>query len=193
MQPMEIAAAAVGLGVDAFSVCLGIGTRWHGPRQKFRMSFHMGLFQFLMPVAGYYASHSVASLVESAAHWIAFALLSGIGGKMLYEAIRAHPGAVAEAEAHVRDRDPTRGWSMVALSLATSLDALAVGFAVGLAHKRIWAGAAVIGVVAGSMALAGIVIGRRAGQRLGRRAEVLGGAILIALGVWMLVRGLLGQ
>jgi putative Mn2+ efflux pump MntP len=188
MQTFEIAAAAVGLGVDAFSVCLGIGTRWHGPGQKFRLSWHMGLFQFLMPVIGYYASRSVAGVFEAASQWIAFAVLAGIGGKMLWEAVRSHPGAVAEAETHTRPKDPTRGWSLMALSIATSLDALAVGFAVGIEGKHIFPGSLYIGVVAAGMALAGVMLGKRASKTFGKRAEVFGALLLIALGVYFLVR-----
>ena len=186
MRPLEIAIASVGLGVDAFSVCLGLGTRWHGPRQMFRLSWHMGLFQFFMPMVGFYASRTVADVLSRVDHWITLGVLGLIGGKMVYEAVRSHPGAVAEAEVHAKD--PTRGWSLLALSVATSLDALAVGFAVGLAGKQVFPGNLFIGVVAGAMALAGVMIGKRVSQRFGKTAEIFGGVLLIGLGVYMAVR-----
>ena len=183
MQPPEILAASIGLGVDAFSVCLGVGTRWNEPRQTFRLSWHMGLFQFLMPTVGFYASQVVAQAVQHVGGWIAFALLTLIGGKMLYEALRAGPGVVAEREARVKD--PTRGWGLLALSVATSLDALAVGFAVGAAGKHVWPGSLFIGLVAALMALAGVALGKRVSLAFGRKAELFGACLLIALGAYM--------
>jgi putative Mn2+ efflux pump MntP len=182
---------AVGLGVDAMSVCTGIGVKWHGQRQKFRLAWHMGLFQFLMPLAGWLAGSRLAGVLKSVGTYLAAALVFAIGAKMLWEAVRNRPGAMVEKEEHAieaalhvrRTADPTRGWSLVALSVATSLDALVVGVSLGLRGAEIWLTSAVIGVTAGLMCLAGVEIGRRAGQRLGRWAEVAGAVLLMGLGV----------
>lgn len=191
MSVYHIIAIAVGLGLDAMSVCMALGVRWHGPRQKFRLAWHMGLFQFLMPVIGWAGGMQLASLLEAYGRFVAAALVFGVGAKMLYEAIKGHVGEVAEGVEHKmesaasarRDPDPTRGWSLIALSLATSMDALVVGFSLGLKGQVIWMPSVVIGLTAGAMALSGVVLGRRLGQALGRWAEIAGALVLIALAV----------
>ena len=191
MHPLNILAVAAGLGMDAMSVSAAVGVRWHGPRQKFRLAWHMGLFQFLMPILGYLAGKPLAGLLEAVGSYIAAALVFLVGAKMLYEALRMHPGAVAEQAGRAVEhdpprptRDPTRGWSLVVLSVATSLDALVVGFSLGLKGAAgIWWASAVIGVVAALMSLAGVAIGRRLGKRLGRSAEIAGAVVLMLLAV----------
>ena len=192
MDPLRILAVAVGLGTDAMSVCMGIGVRWHGRRQKFRLAWHMGLAQFAMPILGWLAGKQLAGLLSDVGRYVAAALVLGVGVKMLYEALRSRPGAVgeriehaAEHELHVVPRDPTRGWSLVALSVATSIDALVVGFSLGVkgTGEGILPVSIVIGVVAAMMALAGVTLGRRIGAALGRPAELIGAAVLIALAV----------
>jgi putative Mn2+ efflux pump MntP len=194
MHLHDVLAMAVGLGMDAMSVSAAIGVRWHGPRQKFRLAWHAGLFQFLMPVVGYLAGSELATLLKSVGTYLAAALVFLVGAKMLYEALKTHPGAAAEAVEHATEhgnkaqRDPTRGWSLIVLTVATSLDALVVGFSLGLkGQTNIWWPSAVIGVVAAAMSLAGVVIGQHLGKALGRWAEVVGAAVLMLLGVSFLV------
>ncbi len=192
---------ALGLGMDAMSVCMGVGVKWHGLRQMFRLSWHMGLFQFLMPVIGFFAGREMAGLLSTYGRPVAAALVFAVGAKMLYEALKAHPGAVAEkAEGAPRHaspgpgRDPTRGWSLVVLSVATSLDALVVGFSLGLEGEAgIWWPSLIIGLVAAAMSLAGVAAGRRFGKAFGRRAEIAGAVLLMALAVsfvWPMIVGL---
>ena len=190
MPLYQVLALAVGLGMDAMSVCMAIGVRWHGGRQKFRLAWHMGLFQFLMPLLGWLAGKPLAAVMKTVGTYAAAALVFAIGAKMLYEVIRAAPGAVAEGVEHaaqhglhVKPNDPTRGWSLVGLSVATSIDALVAGFSLGLRGENIWTASLVIGVVAGLMALAGVVAGKRIGKALGRPAEIAGAVILMALAV----------
>jgi len=190
----QVLALAVGLGMDAMSVCMAVGVRWHGPRQKFRLAWHMGLFQFLMPLLGWVAGRPLAGAISKVGTFVAAGLVFAIGAKMLYEVIRAAPGAVAEGVEHaaehglhVRPADPTRGWSLVGLSVATSIDALVAGFSLGLRGANVWVASLVIGVVAGLMALAGVVAGRRIGQTLGTAAEVAGAVILMGLAVVFLL------
>jgi putative Mn2+ efflux pump MntP len=189
----EILAVSAGLGVDAMSVCMGIGVRWHGRGQKFRLAWHMGLFQFLMPLAGWLIGSELAGALKSVGTYLAAALVFAIGAKMFVEALRGRTGRAVEREEHAIERalhlkqpaDPTRGWSLVALAVATSLDALVVGFSLGIKERgvQIWLTSAVIGVVAAAMSLAGVVIGQHAGKRLGRWAEVGGAVLLMGLGV----------
>ncbi len=185
-------AIAVGLGMDAMSVSAAIGVKWHGPRQKFRLAWHMGMFQFLMPILGWLGGKRLAGLVEHFGSYVAAALVFAIGAKMLYEALRSRPGALEEQaehlieeRLHVTPRDPTRGWSLLALSVGTSLDALVVGFSLGLRGEEnsIWWVSLIIGVVAAMMALLGVILGRRVGAALGKPAEVIGAVVLMALAI----------
>jgi putative Mn2+ efflux pump MntP len=197
MEPLEVLAIAVALGLDAMSVSAAVGVRWHGPRQKFRLAWHMGLFQFLMPVIGWLAGAQLASLLEKIGSYVAAALVFAVAGKMLYEAVKSHPGAAeqtvatapaaATATATARP-DPTRGWSLLALSVATSIDALVVGFSLGLkgTSSIIWP-SLVIGVVAAAMSLAGVMVGKSLGDRFGKPAEIAGAVVLMLLAVSFLV------
>lgn len=193
MPLLETMALAVGLGMDAMSVCTAIGVRWHGPRQRFRLAWHMGLFQFFMPLLGWSLGSRLAELVRNVGSYLAAGLLFAIGAKMFYEAWRRRPGHLAESSERLAQsalqatsRDPTRGWSLLGLSLATSIDALAAGVSLGLKGRGIWAASLVIGVVAGAMALLGVMVGRRIGRSAGRPAEFAGAVVLMVLGVWFL-------
>lgn len=191
---LKIIGLGIGLGMDAMSVSMAVGVKWHGPHQKFRLSWHMGLFQFMMPIIGWLVGSSLAGLLSSVGKYVAAVLVIALGVKMLYEAIREHAGAVAEhaeeeAEEllHIKRKDPTRGLSLILLSIATSIDALVVGFSLGLKGDSIWGASVVIGIVAGVMSLAGVVIGKRAGEKFGKPAEIVGAAVLILLGVSFMV------
>lgn len=190
MSTVRLIAMAVALGMDAMSVCMAVGVRWHGWRQRARLAIAMGLFQFLMPLLGWLAGQRMASLLASWGRNVSAACLIVIGVKMLLEAWQSHPGATAEAIEHEVERDlhltrtdPTRPLPLLLLSVATSIDALVVGFSLGVQDVAIWGASVVIGLVAAGMALAGVAIGRRLGQKLGRSAELVGGAVLVALGI----------
>jgi len=189
---LKVMAIAVGLGMDAMSVCMAVGVRWHGPRQRLRLSWNMGLMQFAMPLIGWAAGSRLAGLLSGVGRYVAAALVVGVGVKMLHEAVRSHPGAAAEEaehfveeHVHLTSRDPTRGWSLLLLSTATSIDALVVGFSLGLRGEAIWLASVLIGVTAAVMALAGVALGKKLGAALGKRAELAGAGLLIALGLAM--------
>lgn len=195
MSTVRLIAMAVALGMDAMSVCMAVGVRWHGWRQRARLAIAMGLFQFLMPLLGWLAGQRMASLLASWGRNVSAACLIVIGVKMLLEAWQSHPGATAEAieheverDLHIRAADPTRIWPLLLLAVATSLDALVAGISLGIKHAEIWKASFLIGVVAAAMALAGVAIGRRVGKVLGRPAEIIGGLVLIGLGVSFLWR-----
>jgi putative Mn2+ efflux pump MntP len=174
---------AVGLAMDAFAVAIatGIVLGTVSGRQTFRLAFHFGLFQFLMPVVGYLAGMTVERYIEGYDHWLAFALLGYIGGKMVYEGIR---GGEEEGNG---GKDPTRGMSLVVLSVATSVDALAVGISLGvLRNDEIVYPGVVIGIVACTFTAAGLHLGKRLGTVFGKRMEVVGGLVLVAIGVKIL-------
>ena len=155
MSWLNVIGIAFGLAMDAFAVSIAAGTsiRRLTGRHVFRLGFHFGLFQFMMPILGWLAGRTVAAHIQAYDHWAAMALLGILGGKMLYEALRGDKGDDAET------RDPTRGWMLVTLSVATSLDALAVGLSMAFLHVSIWLPSIVIGIVAGALTTFGITFG----------------------------------
>jgi putative Mn2+ efflux pump MntP len=185
----QVLALAVGLGLDAMSVSAAVGVRWHGRRQIFRLSWHMGMFQFGMPIIGWAIGSSLAGMLAGVGSYVAAALVFGVGAKMLYEALKESPGSVEERAEHaVEDalhlpHDPTRGWSLIVLSIATSIDALLAGFSLALKGHGILVSSLIIGIIAAAMALTGVLIGKHAGKAIGRPAEILGAVVLMALGV----------
>lgn len=186
MTGLTLLGIAFALAMDAFAVALGAGLnlpRLTG-RHLFRLGFHFGLFQALMPIVGWLAGLTVQRWIVAFDHWIAFGLLAYVGGKMLWEALH-------KEEAETTASDPTRGWSLVVLSVATSIDALAVGLTLALLNISVWYPALVIGLVAGVMTLAGMLLGRRLGRAWGPRVEILGGLILLGIGFKILFEHLL--
>jgi putative Mn2+ efflux pump MntP len=182
---LEILLLALSMSMDAFAVCLGAGAqvRTAGPRPIFRLAFHFGLFQFLMPVIGWFAGTTIVRYISAYDHWVAFGLLVFVGIRMIRSGLE---GGVGEQR-----NDPSRGWRLVLLAFATSIDALAVGFSLGLVGMTIWYPAVVIGVVTGLVSWMGIYLGNRLGQKLGNRMEIIGGIVLILIGIRILLSHLL--
>ncbi len=168
--------------MDAFAVSVGAAARPMAPRATFRLSFHFGLFQCLMPIAGWLLGSEVAGLVSAVAGWLAWILLSLVGGHMVYS------GVFAKSDDAYRV-DPSKGMALVALSVATSLDALAIGFSLALLRVPIWYPAVVIGLVTGTVSLLGVRLGARLGKGIGRPMEIGGGVLLIAIGLKILLGG----
>lgn len=170
-------ALAVALAMDAFAVAIVTAVALDGvtERHVFRLSFHFGLFQALMLMLGWLFGSAASLLLASADHWIAFGLLAVVGTRMMWGA--AHGGP------HALPPDRTRGWDLVLLSVATSIDALAVGLSLALIHSTILVPAAVVGLVAAMLTAVGMGIGRRFGLSWGKGVEVLGGSVLIAIGL----------
>lgn len=177
---------ALGLAMDALAVSIAAGMTLPRvtPRHVFRLAFHFGLFQALMPIIGWLAGTTIAERISNYDHWIVFGMLAFIGGKMIWEAWK-------HDEADERE-DPTRGWKLVMLSVATSLDALAVGLSLAFLRVEIWGPSIVIGLVAGLLTMLGIRFGSQIGDRFGRWAEVAGGLVLIGIGTRVLTLHLLG-
>lgn len=179
MTLINITAIAVALAMDAFAVAIaaGISLKQISFRQNFRLAWHFGLFQALMPVIGWSAGLSFRDLIVQYDHWVAFVLLVMVAQGMLREAFKTEKGSEA--------KDPTKGLTMVMLSIATSLDALAVGLSLSLINISIWVPAAVIGVVACTFTTIGLHLGKRLANatKLRRWADALGGVVLIAIGL----------
>lgn len=183
MLLVEIFLIAVGLSMDAFAVSVGASasSRRMAPRATFRLSFHFGLFQCLMPIAGWLLGTEVARLVASFAGWLAWALLTLVGGHMIYTGLRP-AGETYRV-------DPSRGMTLVMLSVATSVDAFAVGFSLAMLRVSIWYPAVVIGLVTGTLSLFGVYVGARLGRSIGRPMEIIGGLLLVGIGLRILIGG----
>jgi len=169
--------------MDAFAVAIasGISLRRVTGRQTLRMAWHFGLFQALMPVAGWSVGHAIVARIEKLDHWMAFGLLLLVALRMVR--------AAWLPEDHLDGRpDPTRGSALLLLSVATSVDALAVGFSLSLLGVDILWPALIIGLVCFAFTACGLQVGRllSASARIGRWAEFAGGIILIVIGVRIL-------
>ena len=176
MHLFEVLMLAVGLAMDACVVSAGAAAsgRTSGHRGTFRLSFHFGLFQFLMPIVGWFAGRTIAGAIMVIDHWVAFAILAFIGGRMIRNGLKPEPDD--------ERGDPSKGWSLVMLSIATSIDALAVGFSLAMIDVAIWTPAVLIGIVTAAMSVMGLNLGSRLGARFGHRMEIVGGVILIFVG-----------
>lgn len=183
---------AVGLAMDAAVVATGISASLPAVtrRHAFRLSFHFGLFQFFMPILGWLLGRQAVSYIDGYDHWIAFGLLAIVGGHMLFEAIKGGESGPAGTPADRTGKDPTRGWSLVVLSIGTSLDALAVGLSLALLDINPWTVVPIIGLVTSGLVLLGMKAGRVAGTLFGRTAEIAGGLVLILIGLKILLDGL---
>ena len=179
MKFWEIGLVAVSLGCDAFAVGMGVGARCGAPRQLFRLSFHFGLFQFLMPLAGWLLGRQFLVWTERFGPWIAFSLLFAIGIKMIYEGTGSRK---EDAEC----ADPTKGLSLVMLSIATSMDALGVGFSLGIIGQNLFFAAICIGITASAMTWLAMKLGNTLSKKFAQRMEILGGLILLIIAVNLL-------
>jgi putative Mn2+ efflux pump MntP len=164
--------------MDAFAVSIGVSLRLGGisHRQSFRLALHFGLFQFLMPCGGWLLSRSIQSYIQAVDHWIAFFLLLLIGGRMVRDSFNH------EDKAMKKRSDPTKGVTLLVLAIATSIDAFAAGLSLGLLNTKVLYPALVIGIVAFILSLTGSRLGPILGKIIGKRAELIGGVVLILIG-----------
>lgn len=183
MDIITLSGIAVALAMDAFAVALGAGVILQPltGRHLFRLGFHFGLFQGLMPIIGWTTGLGMQSFVTTWAPWIAFGLLGFVGAKMIHEALQ-------ENDEEMTRKDPTRGVTLVMLSIATSIDALAVGFSLALIGVTIWYPALIIALCAAILTVAGLLLGNTVGTIWGKRVEVLGGLILIGIGLKIILQ-----
>jgi putative Mn2+ efflux pump MntP len=178
---------AIGLAMDCFAVSLGVGTAGTatGPRPTFRLFFHFGLFQAGMTLLGYLAGKTVVTYISAIDHWVAFGLLAFVGVRMIR-------GGLREEGEEPAIPDPSRGMTLVMLSVATSIDALAVGLSLALLDVNVLWSALLIGGVSAVLSLVGLTLGNQLGMRFGKTMEVIGGVILIGIGLRVLITHLLG-
>lgn len=173
---------ALALAMDAFAVSVGLGVSQKGlsRNQVFRLATGFGFFQFLMPLLGWLAGQTIIESIKTVDHWVAFGLLAVIGIKMVYESFKS------ETKNLNKDRDPTKGFVLLLLSLATSIDALAVGLSFAALDLPVIIPSLIIGVVAFIMTVVGTKIGPLFGRMVGKKAELIGGCVLILIGIKIL-------
>ena len=176
----EVILLAVALSMDAFAVSIGLGSKHRKTTISLALmsGFYFGVFQALMPLIGYLGGKGVLGWVEAYAPWIAFLLLSLIGGKMIYESLSE---GIEEDISNITHR------VMLILAIATSIDAMAAGFALTLLDVGPLVACLVIGVTTFVFSYAGVFIGTKSGTWLESKAELFGGVVLILIGLKMLL------
>ncbi len=180
MTPFEIIIIAIGLAMDASAVSLAAAAGGYAKdgRAIFRLVFHFGLFQALMPVIGWALGISLMSYLKAWDHWIAFILLAFVGARMIWEGL--------DQSEDSQKKDPSKGMTMVMLSIATSIDALAVGLSLAVLDVSIWYPSLMIGIITAFMSYVAIKIGSKLGVMFGSKMEVFGGIVLIGIGLKIL-------
>jgi putative Mn2+ efflux pump MntP len=183
MELVTVLIIAVSLAMDAFAVSVATGTTYKNFSLAYaiRMALFFALFQAIMPLIGHYAGMTFQKFVVNVDHWIAFVLLAAIGCKMIHDA-RAH-----QSEQHP---NPASLVVLITLSVATSIDALAVGVTLNLLTSRILLAVTAIGVITFVLSLIGCKIGQKIGHIFENKIEILAGLILIAIGTKILIQHL---
>lgn len=197
MALWEIIIIGIALSMDAVAASLTDGmTEPKMPHYKaVAIAGTFAFFQFLMPVIGYYLGYAFTSLVEKIAPWLSFALLAFVGGKMIFDCIKE----MLEKKKGVEQTEDKRTGAVKLLvqGIATSLDALAVGVTLLAAETgkglpfHVTLCALCIGAVTFTLSIASVYIGKKVGNRLADKAELVGGVILIAIGLKILIEALI--
>ena len=176
---------AIGLAMDSFAVSLAIGTTTlcRDSRTCLRIALHFAVFQALMPVLGWLAGTFIARYIQDYDHWVAFGLLAYIGIRMLISGL-----------GHSNDKmmvNPRDELTILVLSLATSIDALAVGLSLAMLDVEILQPVLIIGLVTMILSIIGLQVGDRLGLQFGKIMRVAGGVILISIGIRILITHLI--
>ena len=184
---VEIFLIGVGLSMDAFavSVCKGLGMHRVNYAHALVIALFFGVFQGLMPVIGWLVGSAFAVYVTAVDHWIAFALLAFVGGKMLWDAFHDSREEEDETVTHKLNLR-----ELFMLAIATSIDALAVGISFSFLQIDIVAAALIIGCTTFVLSLVGVVVGNRFGARFEKPSQIAGGVVLIAIGLKILLEHL---
>jgi putative Mn2+ efflux pump MntP len=184
---LTILITAIGVGADAFAVSVGkaLQLRRLAIVPALQLAITFAVFQAAMPVLGWALGAAFADQVVAVDHWIAFALLSAIGAKMIWD------GRTPESADHEVSASPRVGLrELLVLGIATSIDALAVGISLAFLDVDIVLAAVAFGVATFVMSMAGFWLGHHASSRLSQYAEILGGLLLIGIGVRILIEHL---
>jgi len=184
MKLFEIILIAIGLSMDAFAVSITLGLSVYKPRVKeiITPGVFFGFFQALMPIIGYFAGKYFADKIQIFDHWIAFTLLGIIGGKMIIESFSKKEEETSE--------NYFQFIKMLVLAIATSIDALAIGVTFAFFKINIFKAALIIGLITFFISMAGVKIGNIFGTKFKSKAEFIGGAALVLLGIKILIEHL---
>lgn len=182
---LSILLIALALSADCFAVALSgsIHMKTVSFAPILRTAATFGAFQAIMPALGWLAGRTVLNFVSGYDHWVAFILLALVGGRMIYESFRPASSR--------RRIDISKGILLVTLAVATSIDALAVGLTFAFLQVNIAIACSIIGVVAFGVTVAGFTLGKKVSIWLGKYAEAIGGIILIAIGIRVLLTHIL--
>lgn len=181
LNPIALLLLALSMSADAFSVAIAKGAALKTPSfsQALKIGLIFGAIETTTPIIGWLIGHSAASYVEAWDHWIAFALLVGLGLHMVCEGLKPHEqAAVTTAKIPL--------FKLVLTAFGTSIDAMAVGISLAFIDVNIWIAAGLIGLATTIMVTFGIMIGRVAGSLLRGKSEIIGGLTMITIGVWVL-------
>ena len=184
MDMLSIVIIAVGLAMDAFAVSVtsGITIKRLHINHALRIALFFGLFQAIMPIIGWLAGLSLRDYISAVDHWIAFGLLSFIGCKMIYESV-----TVQSSEKEI---DPLNVYVLLVLSVATSIDALAVGVSFAFLKVSIVTPVIIIGTITFMLSYLGVYIGDRIGHFFESKIEIAGGLLLIGIGIKIVIEHL---
>ncbi len=193
MSFLSILLIAIGLAMDSFAVAIsqGICAKRLRAKQVLLLAVLFGAFQGLMPLIGYAVGLSFAEAIKEIDHWVAFLILSAIGGKMLFEAIRSsRKGEKDEEECICEDKRRFGLKNLTILAIATSIDALATGLIFAPHPEVILSAVLTIGITSFLLSLFGVVMGNKVGKRFNFNFEIVGGIVLILIGVKILIEHL---
>jgi len=184
MDILTIILIAIGLSFDTFAVSVSSGLilKKIDFFNATKIAITLAVFQAAMPVIGWLVGSGIKNYVEDFDHWVAFGILSLLGGKMIYESFKTHPDD--------RSFNPLDIKVMIGMAIATSIDALIVGFSFALLNYKILVSVGIIGIVTYVVAMLGMLFGKKIGAKTGRRMEVLGGVMLILIGLKILIEHL---
>ena len=192
MSIFEIILISIGLAMDAFGVSIGKGlTMPVGENgRKVTLAFLFGLFQFLMPLIGWLIGRQFIDVISDWDHWIIFGLLGYLGIAMIREGLSDD-----DDEDDDDDKQFLGVWEMMMLSVATSLDAMAVGLTFAFLPINVWEASTMIGVITFGISLVGVYLGKFMGRFVGKYADIVGGGVLILIGTKILLQhlGIIGE
>lgn len=182
MRIIEIILTSFALSMDAFAIAItkGLSLKKLTPKECLTIALYFGIFQFIMPIIGYLLCSNFKHLIVDIDHWIAFILLTSIGAKQLFETL--------SNDSNINDDISLK--EMIPLSIATSIDALAVGITFTFLKNNILISSISIGIITFIISYIGVLIGNKVGTKYEKKSKILGGIILISIGLKILIEHL---
>lgn len=181
MNPISLILLSFAMSTDAFAAAIGKGSSLHKPRlsEALRTGLIFGVIEAITPVIGWFIGQAASQFVEAWDHWLAFGLLAALGAHMIYAGLKPEREEAPKATQH-------SFWLLALTAVATSIDALAVGIGLAFVDVNIMVAAAAIGLATMTMVTIGTMLGRVLGEVVGKRAEIIGGVVLIIVGATIL-------